>query len=206
MSVVAILIAVLATGLLIQALFSLSLMLDAWDRPDRLRATAGAQRLSAPRMSFSVLLPARDEPEVIGDTLAKVCSVDYPPELLEVIVICQKDDPGTIEAVHRAMERIETPRTRLVIYDEPPFNKPHALTVALEVATADVVTVFDAEDDVHPEIFTVINTTMVEEKVGGRPGRRAAHELRPTTGSRSSTASSTSSTSRAGCTSTRASG
>jgi glycosyltransferase XagB len=166
MTILAVVIGVLATLLLIHALFSLSLMLDAWDRPDRLRATAGAQRLSMPRTSFSVLLPARDEPEVIGDTLTKVCSVDYPPDLLEVIVICQRDDSGTIEAVHRAMERIETPATRLVIYDEPPYNKPHALTEGLKTASNEVVTVFDAEDDVHPEIFTVINTTMVEEKVG----------------------------------------
>jgi glycosyltransferase XagB len=166
MTILAVVIGVLATLLLFHALFSLSLMLDAWDRPDRLRATAGAQRLSMPRTSFSVLLPARDEPEVIGDTLAKVCAVDYPPDLLEVIVICQRDDSGTIEAVHRAMERIETPATRLVIYDEPPYNKPHALTEGLKTASNEVVTVFDAEDDVHPEIFTVINTTMVQEKVG----------------------------------------
>ena len=179
MSVVAILIAVLATGLLIQALFSLWLMLDAWDRPDRLRATAGAQRLSAPRMSFSVLLPARDEPEVIGDTLAKVCSVDYPPELLEVIIICHVDDHGTIaEGAKRAIESL-----RLVngpgspTFDEPPINKPHGLDGRARVTTADVVTIFDAEDEPHPDILQVVNTAM-RGRTHGRPVRRAADELR----------------------------
>ena len=75
-------------------------MLDAWDRPDRLRATA---RRAAPGDAEDELHASccrrATSPEVIGDTLAKVCSVDYPAELLEVIVICQKDDPGTIEAV-----------------------------------------------------------------------------------------------------------
>jgi glycosyltransferase XagB len=52
------------------------------------------------------------------------------------------------------------------VYEDPPFNKPRALTVGYAMASGDVVTIFDAEDDVHPDIFSVMNTVMVSEGVG----------------------------------------
>ncbi len=55
---------------------------------------------------------------------------------------------------------------RLVVYDAPPFNKPHALNVGFAATNGDVVTIFDAEDDVHPDIFNVINTVMLKDRVG----------------------------------------
>ncbi len=147
-------------------LFTLWLMLSAWDRPARLRATAGPQRFREPRLSFTVLIPARDEELVIGETIAQVADANYPPELLEIIVICQRDDPRTLGAVQRHTGHVGPGRARLVIYDEAPFNKPHALNVGFASAHGDVVTVFDAEDDVHPDIFNVMNTVMLEERVG----------------------------------------
>ena len=43
-----------------------------------------------------------------------------------------------------------------MIYDEPPINKPHGLKVALRGRDGEIVTVFDAEDEVDPDLFTVI--------------------------------------------------
>jgi glycosyltransferase XagB len=166
MTVLAIAVGCMALALLGHALFSLSLMLYAWDRPERLRRTAGPTTFRDPRLTFTVLLPARGEEAVIADTIARVWGADYPHYLLEVIVICQRDDPATIAAATRAIQALDDPRIRLEIYDEPPFNKPHALSVGYAASWGEVVTVFDAEDDVHPAIFSVMNTVMLEEKVG----------------------------------------
>jgi cellulose synthase/poly-beta-1,6-N-acetylglucosamine synthase-like glycosyltransferase len=166
MTVMAIVVACVSLALMAHALFSLSLMLYAWERPERLRATAGPTTFREPQLSFSVLLPARGEEAVIADTIARVWSADYPHHLLEIIVICQRDDPRTIDAARRALEELDEPRVRLEIYDEPPFNKPQALTVGYAASRGEVVTVFDAEDDVHRAIFGVINTVMLEERVG----------------------------------------
>ena len=46
-----------------------------------------------------------------------------------------------------------------------PINKPRALNVGLGRSSAEIVTIFDAEDDIHPDIFNVINTVMLQEGV-----------------------------------------
>ncbi len=161
-----ILLSLIAVALFAHGLFSLSLMLYAWERPERLEATSGPKLLREPQLSFTVLLPARGEEAVIGDTIRRVCAARYPPGLLEIIVICQRDDPGTIAAASRQIAAIDSSRARLVIYDEPPFNKPHALTVGYAASSHEIVTIFDAEDDVHPDIFRVINTVIVQDRVG----------------------------------------
>ncbi len=164
MTVVAIGVSMLGLSLTAYGLFTLWLMLSAWDRPARLRSTAGPKRFRDPELSFAVLIPAREEETVIGETIARVAASNYPQDLLEIIVICQRDDPRTIGAVQRQTERLD--HARLVVYDEAPFNKPHALNVGFDSCGGDVVMVFDAEDDVHPDIFNVMNTVMLDDHTG----------------------------------------
>jgi cellulose synthase/poly-beta-1,6-N-acetylglucosamine synthase-like glycosyltransferase len=161
---VAIAVSLLGASLTAYGLFTLWLMLSAWDRPARLRSTAGPKQFRDPQLSFAVLIPAREEESVIGETIARVAASNYPQDLLEIIVICQRDDPRTIGAVQRQTERLD--HARLVVYDEPPFNKPHALNVGFASCSGDAVTVFDAEDDVHPDIFNVMNTVMLDDRTG----------------------------------------
>lgn len=165
-TVVAVLIGVVAVALVAHAIRSCLLMLYAWSQPERLEATAGPDRLTKPGVFFSVLLPARDEAAVIGDTIRTIWGARYPGDRLELIVICQASDEATIDAATRALASLDSPRARLVVYDEEPFNKPHALNVGLASASNDVVAVFDAEDDVHPDIFRVVSTIMRRERVG----------------------------------------
>jgi cellulose synthase/poly-beta-1,6-N-acetylglucosamine synthase-like glycosyltransferase len=54
----------------------------------------------------------------------------------------------------------------VVVYSNGPFDKAHALNVGLAASSNEVVVVFDAEDDVHPDIFNVVNTVMAEQGVG----------------------------------------
>ncbi|HAE82576.1 MAG TPA: glycosyl transferase family 2, partial [Ktedonobacter sp.] len=46
-----------------------------------------------------------------------------------------------------------------------PVNKPHGMNLALQVARGDIVTIFDAEDEPHPDILNIINTTMLNNDV-----------------------------------------
>ena len=166
MTAVGIVVALLAATVAVYGLFTLWLLLSAWDRPARLRSTAGPNRFKDPRLSFSVLIPAREEEAVIGETITRVWAANYPLRLLEIIVICQRDDAGTIAAVNTQIARLQTRHVRLVVYDAPPFNKPHALNEGFAASKGDVVTIFDAEDDVHPDIFNLMNTVMLKDGVG----------------------------------------
>lgn len=159
---------ILSVLLLLQVSYSTYLMLYHWNdahRRDEYRAPAA---FVAPQKAFTVLLPARHEEEVIGDTIQGVLAANYPRELIEVAVICRTDDHGTIAKVQgKIAELVEQGITsvRLVLFQDFPINKPHGLNIGLRYTRNEVVTIFDAEDEIHPEVFNVVNTVMIEERV-----------------------------------------
>ncbi|GAA2346648.1 glycosyltransferase [Streptomyces cuspidosporus] len=160
-----VLISVLLT---IQSAHVLYLMLYTWDRSDAARKARAPDTFVAPRLSFSVLLPARHEEDVIQTTIDRVVRADYPAQLLEVFVICSQDDTGTIKKAEEKIAELEREglhNVEVVVFDDKPVNKPHGLNVALPHTTHKVVTIFDAEDDIHPEIFRLVNTVMLKERV-----------------------------------------
>jgi cellulose synthase/poly-beta-1,6-N-acetylglucosamine synthase-like glycosyltransferase len=166
MTALSVLIGVAALALLAHGLFSLWLALCAWNTPESLRSTTGPRVFAKPQLSFTVLVPAREEEAVIAQTMSRLWEANYPRELLEIIVICQEDDAGTIAAAWSEIKALRTPRVRLAVYSAPPFNKPHALSYGFGMSSHEVIAVFDAEDDVHPDIFNVINTVMTQTEVG----------------------------------------
>ncbi len=144
---------------------SLRMQLYAWEEPSHDGLNRSPEVFAKPAKSFTVLLPARNEEAVIADTIDKICRVHYPKELLQVIVICGMDDIETIESVQERISQPGAEYVQLVTFSDGPINKAHALNKGLRVAVNDVVTVFDAEDEPHEDIFNIINTTMINEDV-----------------------------------------
>lgn len=149
----------------VQSLLSLRMQLFIWEEPDRAGLNRSPGRYAAPATSFTVLLPARNEEAVIVDTIDKICRVNYPQSLLQVLVICELSDIRTIDKVRERLAQPGAEHVRLIIFTDGPINKPHGLNKGLQVADKDVVTVFDAEDEPHEDIFNIINTTFVTEDV-----------------------------------------
>lgn len=155
--------------LALQGGYTLYVMIYAWDQPESQRRMKAPEPFLPPTLSFTVMLPARHEEDVIQTTIERVVSANYPASMVQTFVVCSADDTGTI---FQAQQKIEALRAAgredvdVVVFHDKPINKPHGLNAGLARATKDVVTVFDAEDDVHPDIFNVINTVMVEEGVG----------------------------------------
>src|SRR5918998_4414210 len=166
MDLISLIILALSFFLFVQALFSLFLMLYTWEHPERLEVSSGPSSFLQPRLSFTVLLPARHEEAVIFQTIKRVWAANYPSDLLEIVVICHADDVGTIAEARRTILEIGSPRVRVETFSGEPINKPRGLNVGLDRTTNEVVTIFDAEDDVDPDVFNVINTVMLEEEVG----------------------------------------
>ncbi len=156
------LILLLSVVLTAQAVFTLGLMLYTWARPERLEEASSPSGHLPPKLSFTAILPARHEEGVIGDTVRRVWQTDYPRRLLEVIVVCEESDVGTIAEAERAAREIDHPNVRVVTFSakDGPVNKPRGLNVAFEETKNEVVTIFDAEDDVHPMVFYTVNTFM----------------------------------------------
>ncbi len=166
MNTIAFFVVLTSLALFAQSLFSLYLMLYSWEHPERLAASGGPAAFVPPQLSFTVLLPARHEEAVIHDTIMRVWRANYPTELLEIVVVCHADDAGTIAEAMRAVATIGSRRVRVETFATLPINKPHGLNVGFARTAHEVVTIFDAEDDIDPDIFNVANTVMTEEGVG----------------------------------------
>ncbi len=166
MELIALLVAVFSLALFAQSLFSLYLMLYSWEQPERLLQSAGPTRFLPPQRSFTVLLSARHEEAVIAETIARVWSANYPHELMEMVVICHVEDRGTIAEARQAIAKIGSPQIRLELFANQPINKPRGLNIGLRRTSNEIVTIFDAEDDIDPDIFNMVNTVMVEENHG----------------------------------------
>ncbi|HUB71002.1 MAG TPA: glycosyltransferase [Acidimicrobiales bacterium] len=136
-------------------------MLYAWRRPEtrsvadgRLQGTSTA---AAP--SFSLLVPARHEQDVLAATLERLGELDYPD--FEVIVVVGHDDLATQQVAYRASA---SPRANItvVIDNSWPKSKPKALNSGLSSCTKEIVGVFDAEDEVSLDILRQVGPAFAE--------------------------------------------
>lgn len=149
----------LAIALSAVALSTLWWMLYAWRSRGTHRSTAFSEAPHEPRHTFTLLVPGRHEEAVMGQTLDALAGQTHPN--VQIIAIVGDDDPGT-EAVCRAAAARHPDRIEVVVDDSVPKNKPKALNRALPFATGDVVGVFDAEDEVHPELLRHIDSRFSE--------------------------------------------
>lgn len=93
---------------------------------------------------YSVLIPLRDEANMVPQLAAALSTIDYPAAKLEVLFLVEQRSAQTVEAVTGILE---DPRFELVIVpDASPRTKPKALDYALPLVTGDHVVVYDAED------------------------------------------------------------
>jgi cellulose synthase/poly-beta-1,6-N-acetylglucosamine synthase-like glycosyltransferase len=166
------LLAVLSLLLTVQSAYSTRLMLYVWEDGQRAARNRAPATFVAPRQRFTLLLPARHEEEVIQDTIQRVVELRYPPSLVQVLVIIEAGDGGTIAKVREklaALARVGIRHVRLLVFSDPPINKPHGLNVGLLAATGDIVTIFDSEDEPHPDLLNVVNTVVSRAGPEGAP-------------------------------------
>jgi cellulose synthase/poly-beta-1,6-N-acetylglucosamine synthase-like glycosyltransferase len=149
----------LAVALTAIAVTTLWWMLYAWRSRDKLEGTGFSETPRDPQHTFTLLVPGRHEEEVMGQTLDRLAEQTHPN--VQIIAIVGHDDPGT-EAVVRDAAARHPERIEVVVDDSVPKNKPKALNRALPHATGDIIGVFDAEDEVHPELLRHIDSRFSE--------------------------------------------
>ena len=124
--------------------------MHAWRTPETLAATRFAPPDGEQHLTFSLLLPARHEQAVLERTVQRLLQSTH--EAFEIIIIVGHDDRETAEVADRVAGT--APGRILVVTDHNEVkNKPRALNTALPYARGEVVGVFDAEDQVHPELL-----------------------------------------------------
>lgn len=137
--------------------FNVYLALYAWSDPERMEAAKAPVDFLPPQHGFTVLLPCRHEERVIGETIRRLSQANYPTDQFELLVLCTPDDGGTISAARDSIKKYKINNARVIVFD-PPAGKSRGMNIGLSKAKFDLVTIFDSEDDVSPDIFNIANT------------------------------------------------
>jgi glycosyltransferase XagB len=134
--------------LFVVALSTLVWMVDSWRTPESVALTRFPVP-DQPRLSFSLLVPARDEEQVLSRTVHRLLEQDHPD--FEVILVVGDDDPGTARVAHELAATLDD--VRVAVDASPVKNKPRALNTGLPLCRGAVIGVFDAEDEVAPSLL-----------------------------------------------------
>lgn len=120
--------------------------------------TALARRRAAPAAEvtaieglpvISVLVPLLREKAVADKLVQRLARLDYPRELLDILLVVEEDDTITQAAV--AATRLPAWMRQVVVPRGPVQTKPRALNFALGFCRGSVVGVYDAEDAPAPD-------------------------------------------------------
>jgi cellulose synthase/poly-beta-1,6-N-acetylglucosamine synthase-like glycosyltransferase len=99
--------------------------------------------------SYTVLVPLFREANVIGELVANLAQLDYPAGKLDILLLLEENDTGTIEAVKAA--GVPQTMTMILVPEGQPQTKPKACNVGLFFARGDYLVVYDAEDRPEPD-------------------------------------------------------
>ena len=155
----------LAIFLTLQSSFMIYLMVYAWENPKKIEENKSPSVFLEPRYSFAAFIPAFHEKDVIADTIRSAARLNYPDNMKEVVILINEPtDDGTIEIAQKAIAEIGKSNIRLLTFGGK-AGKSEGLNIGLKHTDKDIITIFDAEDEIHPDILHIVNTTMIKYRV-----------------------------------------
>ena len=129
------------------------------------------RRVAGYRPTVAIIVPAYNEPD-IAKTLAACLSVDYPKELIRVVVVDDKSTDDTLRRIYAVAEAY--PELTVI---PAPVNQGKRHAMATGIATADDVEVYvfiDSDSQVMPDAVKHHRRVLrrPESRCGGRSYRR----------------------------------
>ena len=115
--------------------------------------------------SVSVLIPVHNGERWIRRKLNSLLSMDYPRELLEIIIISDGSTDGTEAIVSEFAGR------NVVLVRVPKSGKPAALNAGMDRATGDIIFFTDVRQDVDPICLKCLVECLEDPKVGAVSGQ-----------------------------------
>ena len=154
--------ALLAPALVVAVLFGMGVLIAAvnaalkWMALHSLSRPAPPPKAATTSLSpfpalpvVTIMLPLFREPDIAGHLVRRIARLDYPHELLDVLLLIEAGDDTTRAALDRATL---PPWMRAVIVPPgQPQTKPRAMNYGLNFARGSIVGVYDAEDAPEPD-------------------------------------------------------
>jgi hypothetical protein len=126
---------------------------------------------------YTILAALHDEADVVGQLIERLSRIDYPSHRLQGLLVLEAHDRATIAAA------LAAPRPSwLQVFVAPPgqpLTKPRALNCALEHATGDLLTVYDAEDEPDPRQLREAAARFAADRMGRLACLQAPLRIRP---------------------------
>ncbi len=115
---------------------------------------------------ISMIIPAWNEEEMIGETLKSLLAAGYPKDKFEVIVVANNCTDKTADVVRTFKDK--SVKLMEVFWDRRKFmnSKSHAENLALAKARGEIVGVMDADSIVTPDVFALMAPHFQNNAVG----------------------------------------
>ncbi len=97
---------------------------------------------------ISVMVPLLREENIAGRLIARLEKLDYPRELVDILLLVEAHDHTTLGALERT--RLPDHMRALIVPPGTVQTKPRALNYGLSFARGQIVGIWDAEDAPHP--------------------------------------------------------
>jgi cellulose synthase/poly-beta-1,6-N-acetylglucosamine synthase-like glycosyltransferase len=112
--------------------------------------------------TVSIIIPARNEKENIEDCLRSISSQDVPSHLIEIIVIDDASEDGTVQAIQRAQQ--ELPGLSIKLLKNDGAGKKSALLSGINASTGKLIITTDADTIHHKDWLRAIVSFYEEHK------------------------------------------
>ena len=116
--------------------------------------------------SATLIVPLFNEEQVVDRKIRNSLALDYPRELLEVILVSD----GSTDATEEICRRYEDATVRLLAL--PRGGKAAALNAAAAVARGEVLVLTDANVDLAPDALRTLARSFADPAVGGVSGKK----------------------------------
>lgn len=112
--------------------------------------------------TYTVLIPAFREPDVMATLVEAMARIDYPRDRLEILLLLEDGDEATLVAATSITT--DLPIEILIVPPGTPQTKPRALNYGFLHSSGELVTIFDAED--QPEPLQLRRAAIAMSRVG----------------------------------------
>ena len=118
----------------------------------------------------SIVLPTYNEAEIVEETLERLCSLSYPNENLELVVIDSGDDE-TAAIVREFFADREAPGLTLIEEDDR-GGVARAVNRGIEAASHDVIFRTDCDSQLHEDAVAHAVANLTDPSIGAVTGRQ----------------------------------
>jgi len=144
-------VAVLSTIYFVDMVFSAWLVFRSLSRSPELKfSTVQLDNCATEKLPiYSILCPLYKEVRVLPHFISAINKLDWPKDRLQVLLLLEADDEGTITAVKNSL--LPAYFQLVIVPPSIPKTKPKACNYGLKLATGQYVVIFDAEDRPEPD-------------------------------------------------------